>query len=210
MSDRLSVLWTIVPLIAPQPWLPCSRCGEVTAFRSSGRFRINANGRRVDAWLVYRCTRCQKSWNRPVLERRPVASLDPGLLRALTANDPAEARAVAFDLDGLRRRAERVELCSEVAITRRPRSGVAASAAILAIELVAPLPLGLRLDRLLAEGLGVPRGRVAALHDAGRLLLEPAGKRGLRRPLRDRQGVTLDLAAEPDGAEIARAAAGAA
>ncbi len=206
MPNTLSVLWTVEPLFAPRPWLPCGRCGLVTAFRSSGRFRVNANGRRVDAWLVYRCGRCEKSWNRPLLERQPVASLDPGLLPALLANDAATARAVAFDLADLRRRAERVEILDRVEIRRLCRAGVPEAATRLDIELRTVRPVGLRLDRLLADGLGVPRARIGALQDAGHLTL-PA-RRALRRPPPERSRLAVDLGDLPDAAAIARAAAG--
>ena len=65
----LSTTWRI---LAPDPPLAvrrCRRCDRARPFRSSGRFRVNANGRRLDIWLVYRCTACEASWNRPVHER---------------------------------------------------------------------------------------------------------------------------------------------
>ena len=103
MSDVLRVQWTIVPRTPPQPWLACSRCGEAKPFRSSDKIRVNANGKRLDAWLIYRCTSCDNTWNRPVLERRHVGSVDPLVLTSLQANDPTLARRLAFDAESLRR-----------------------------------------------------------------------------------------------------------
>ncbi|MBW0369617.1 DUF1062 domain-containing protein [Ensifer adhaerens] len=34
-------------------------------------------GRRLDAWLIYRCAVCEDTWNRPIFERRNVASVAP-------------------------------------------------------------------------------------------------------------------------------------
>src|SRR5215510_3304859 len=103
MSDVLRVQWTITPRTAPQPWLACSRCGEARRFRSSDKIRVNANGRRVDAWLIYKCTSCGGTWNRPILERRPVRTIEPDFLAALCTSEVVLTRRLAFDADGLRR-----------------------------------------------------------------------------------------------------------
>ena len=97
MSDVFRVQWTIIPGSAPEPWLNCNRCRGTTRFRTSGRIRLNANGKRLDAWLIYRCTSCDNTWNRPVLERRPVSTIDPHLLASLQANDPDLSRRLAFE-----------------------------------------------------------------------------------------------------------------
>jgi hypothetical protein len=109
MSDVLRVQWTIIARTAPQPWLACRRCGETRRFRSSDKIRVNANGKRVDAWLIYKCTDCDGTWNRPILERRPVRAIDPDFLESLHSSEPALARRLAFDVESLRQRAGRVE-----------------------------------------------------------------------------------------------------
>ena len=70
MVGTLSVQWTVTPKFTPQPLRACNRCGAVTPFRSSGKIRLNANRKRIDAWLIYRCTACDKTWNRPILTIR--------------------------------------------------------------------------------------------------------------------------------------------
>src|SRR5262245_40728564 len=108
MSDVLRVQWTIIPRTPPQPWLACSRCGEARRFRSSDRIRVNANGKRVDAWLIYKCTGCDSTWNRPILERRPVRTIEARLLRSLGASEADLVRRLAFNVEDLKRRAVRL------------------------------------------------------------------------------------------------------
>jgi hypothetical protein len=103
VSTTLRVQWTITPRTAPQPWLNCSRCRGPRCFRSGGKIRVNANGRRIDAWLIYRCTACDSPWNRPVVERREVSALGRPFLTALQANDPELVGGLAFDVAGLKR-----------------------------------------------------------------------------------------------------------
>ncbi len=188
MSQVLRVRWTIVPQTAPQPWRPCSRCGGARRFRTGGKARVNANGRRVDAWLIYRCTACDGTWNRPILERRPLRAIDPAFLGALVANDPELMRRLAFDVEALRRRGGRVELFDDVVVTRdMPSESV-------------PAPTGLRLDRLLGNELRLSRSVVRRLESRGALVVSPPGSR-LHRPVRDGMEVGIDLSS-PDAAGI--------
>lgn len=63
MSGLQRIHWAIAPKTAPRPLISCSRCGTVKAYCSSGKFRVNANGKRIDVWLIYRCIDCDNSWN---------------------------------------------------------------------------------------------------------------------------------------------------
>ncbi|MGD1877339.1 MAG: DUF1062 domain-containing protein [Kiloniellaceae bacterium] len=206
MVDSLSVLWTIVPQFAPQPHLHCSRCGGAKPFSSSERFRVNANGRRIDAWLIYKCAACDNTWNRPVLERTNIASVDPLHLAALQSNDPRLARRIAFDIDGLRHTTQRIDESPDVLVRKDLRSAGTTPVQRLEIGLAVPEPTRLRLDRLLATELGLPRKRVHRLHAENRLAIASGSARMLRRPLRDGTCLTLDLSRESDRIAISLAA----
>ncbi len=200
MSPVLCIRWTIVPQTAPQPWRHCSRCGGDRRFRTGEKARVNANGRRVDAWLVYRCTVCDGTWNRPILERRPLRTIDPAFLGALVANDPELMRRLAFDVDELRRQAGRVELFDDVVVIRTRLSEGVPAPRRLKILCSVPAPTGLRLDRLLGQELRVSRSVVRRLESSGALTVSPPGSR-LHRPVRDGMEVDIDLSS-PDAAQI--------
>ena len=101
MQNVLGVRWIVAPLETPRIWRSCGRCNARRPFASSGKFRVNAQKKRLDARLIYRCGDCEQTWNRPLVERRPVEAVPPDLLRALTVNDAALARRYAFALAGL-------------------------------------------------------------------------------------------------------------
>jgi hypothetical protein len=206
MDSNLRVHWTIVAQNTPRPLLHCSRCGGERPFRSSGRFRLNANGRRIDAWLIYKCTACDDTWNRPLLQRRPLAGVAPALLEALRRNDPALAQRVGFDTAGLRHHCAAVEETGGAIVRKDVVSRSAGTLRRLEIRLAVPHPTALRLDRLLVKELGLSRARLQALCADRRLLLVPDGPRTLRRPARDGTCVTLDLSREADAAALAAAA----
>lgn len=195
MCDSIRVRWTIVPLTAPQPWLVCSSCGGLKPFQASGKTRLNANGRKLDAWLIYKCLACEKTWNRSIFERRNVRDIDPEVLDALQSNDPQWIRTEAFNLDALRRSSPRVDEFPEVEIAREVQHEPP-DWTKLEIELIVPLPTSTRLDRLLASELGVSRSRLQALHDGDTLRTNPDRADILRRRLKTGTQVTLDLATE--------------
>jgi hypothetical protein len=202
MSDVLRVQWTIIPAIAPEPWLNCNRCRGTTRFRTSGKIRVNANGKRLDAWLIYRCTSCDNTWNRPILERRPVSTIDPHLLASLQANDPDLSRQLAFEKV---RRTLKMEHVDDATVRKAVVSESARPACRLEIVCVVPETTGLRVDRLLSTELHLSRGRIQSMQNAGHLEASPAG---LRRPLRNGLEVRIDLRGAPDGDKIALAAMG--
>lgn len=190
MSDVSHVQWTIIARTAPQPWLGCNRCGEARRFRSSDRIRVNANGKRVDAWLIYKCTSCGGTWNRPILERRPVRTIEPEFLMSLHASEPALTRRLAFDVAGLRRSAGRIEEFDDALVIEKVLSERTVSTRRLEILCSVPEPVGLRVDRLLARELRLPRSRIHGLAEAGDLVVFPQGSH-LRRAVRDGMRLVL-------------------
>ena len=195
MRSLLHVQWTIIALTPPRPWLDCSGCGTSRPFQYSGRTRLNANGKRLDAWLIYKCANCDRTWNRPIFERRTVGSIEPAVLGALQANDANLIRQYAFDIRALRLRSGHIELSDDVEIRKTPLSERPGTGATLQISMAVPYVTGLRLDRLLATELGLSRSRLAALHRSGVLRIEPDQTSMLRRPVRDGCQVILDHAA---------------
>lgn len=190
MCNSTVVRWTITPRIAPRPWIACGGCGTLRPFQSSGKVRLNANGRRLDAWLIYKCIDCARSWNRPLFERRTLKEIAPAVLEAAHFSTPEWVRVQEFDLDGLRRHAQRIDEFGEADIERRDL-GEAAMPGQIVIELDVTLPTSLRLDRLLAGELGLSRSKLQSLHEQGRLVIEPGRKDVLRRRVRSGMQVRL-------------------
>jgi len=209
MSDILRVLWTIVPRsVAPEPWLNCKRCRDSRPFRSSGKIRVNANGKRLDVWLIYKCTSCDSTWKRPILERRHVRTIDPHVLMSLHANDPELGHRLALDGESLRCKAGLAEQSDDVVVRKEVLSESLTPARRLEILCAVPEGTGLRTDRLLAVGLGLSRRRIRSLQDAGHLAVSPQGSRKRHSTVRDGMRVTIELSKIDDRDEIAMAAKG--
>lgn len=53
----------------------CPKCGRKTHFKNTKKFRINANGNRLDIWLIYQCEFCRHTLNLAIYERLKVSSI---------------------------------------------------------------------------------------------------------------------------------------
>ncbi|MGI5522305.1 DUF1062 domain-containing protein [Micromonospora sp. CA-259024] len=97
-----------MPTCLPLVHRRCHACAS-ERLRPSGKFRVNANHKLLDAWLLALCTACGETAKLTVLERMTVRSIRPELLDRLHDNDPgltaellqdpAVQRRNRFDLD---------------------------------------------------------------------------------------------------------------
>jgi len=206
-QDILHIEWTIKPKNPPRPILACSTCGGARPYRSSGRIRLNANGKRLDAWLIYKCVDCDGTWNRTIFERQSVRSIDPATLEAMQASTPDFVAQLEFDADALRGMAGRIEEDPQADIGRRIVLA-AADWKRIEIALILPSPASLRLDRLLAAELGLSRSRLQKLFETGEIAARPDRKDALRRGIRHGTVITLDLSDEAERMTAGRMARG--
>lgn len=87
-------------LLVPEPPAVlhyCKKCGTKTKFHSSGLFRINAQRKALDIWLIYRCHTCDTTWNFTIASRIRPDRLDKRLLERFHRNDRALALQHACD-----------------------------------------------------------------------------------------------------------------
>jgi hypothetical protein len=206
MSRRLIVQWTIKPVSTPQPWRNCSQCRTQRPFRCSGKFRLNANSKRLDAWLIYRCVACDGTWNRTIFERRPASHIDPAMMASLQANDAVLAERIACDVAALRAESQKIDEAVDFDVSRLVIADQPSSSQVLEIGVLAPCPVSVRLDRLLAGEFGLSRSAIARIAQDGRLA--PAAT--LRKPVKDGMVLRIEPAADEMLHRVeARTAAGA-
>jgi hypothetical protein len=159
--------WAVVPTRLPLVRRRCHACAS-QRFRPSGKFRVNANHKLLDVWLLILCAGCGATAKLTVLERMTVRSLPPGLLDRLHTNDldlTAELlqeptlqhrNRIALDWDGAWR--------LDVGEPGLPDDDVFD----VAVRFAARIPV--RPVRLIAEGCGLGRAEVDRLIDEGRLV----------------------------------------
>lgn len=202
MQKTLRVAWQVTPLQCPLVWRRCSRCNSCTPFACSMKFRTNAQKKRIDIWLIYRCGACGETWNMPVLERAALGDIAPDELQAIARNDPAHAEFYAFDRARLNRHSDRVEEGAASIVEWRLESGPTAQPCAVEISIRLVLPWHARLDRFLAQQFGMGRDRLRALQAVGSLAMTPPSRKGLRSPITDGQRILITTGKDDAGLEL--------
>lgn len=151
----------------------CPTCDRTQEFVCTGKFRINANGRLADVWLLYRCAHCDFTLNATIIERRRVDKIDREVFDGATENSSELAGRFARDLQLLKR--NKLELVRGDAWTLDPRPDLIDADGPTELTLSFPTPLVVRMDQVLAAALGVSRTRLMDLIDRGRVDVRSTG-----------------------------------
>jgi len=162
-------------------------------FACSGKFRTNAQKKRIDVWLIYRCAACENSWNLPIIERAAVTEIDAADLNRFMNNDRDLAMRHAGDLSWLRRHAQRIETCCECSIVKTCTGEHGSAPTHIAITIALRGPSHMRLDLLLSRELNLSRSRIARFAADGVLECVPQARKGVSGPIADGQTITLDV-----------------
>ncbi|MFL9652342.1 DUF1062 domain-containing protein [Streptomyces sp. PB17] len=159
--------WVVAPTRLPLVRRRCHACAS-ERFRASGKFRVNAHHKRIDAWLLVLCAECGDTAKLTLLERANVRAVRPGLLDRLHDNDPALTAELLQDPAVLRR--NRVALDWDGAWRldtggpeHRDREVIDVS-----VRFAARIPV--RPVRLVAEGCGLSRAEAGRLAEEGKLV----------------------------------------
>ena len=65
----------------------CAKCGTKTRFVNTKKFRVNANGNKLDVWLIYQCENCKHTLNLTIYERQKVSAISKEEYWRFLSND---------------------------------------------------------------------------------------------------------------------------
>ncbi len=87
--------WAVSPNNTPLLKKSCSHC-DSKQFYCSEKFRINAQKKNVDVWLIYRCVKCDSTYNLTIFSRTRPTAIDSILFNKFQNNDTELAWKYAF------------------------------------------------------------------------------------------------------------------
>ncbi|MGW5793507.1 DUF1062 domain-containing protein [Saccharopolyspora sp. NPDC003752] len=157
----------VVPTCLPIIVRRCHACAS-ERFQASGKFRVNANHKLLDVWLLALCTVCGETTKLTVLERMNVRSVRPELLDRLHHND-SDLTAELLQ-DPVVRRRNRIALDWDNAwrLDTGGSDQLEDEAIEVSVRFAARIPV--RPVRLIAEGFGFSRAEVERLLTEGNLV----------------------------------------
>ncbi|MFE9398077.1 DUF1062 domain-containing protein [Streptomyces flavidovirens] len=159
--------WVVVPTCLPLVVRRCHACAS-ERFRASGKFRVNAHHKLIDAWLLALCTACGETTKLTVLERMNVRSVRPELLDRLHDNDPGLTAELLQD--PVVRRRNRVALDWDNAWRLDTGGSDHLDREVLDVSVRFAARVPVRPVRLIAEGCGLSRAEVERLITEGKLV----------------------------------------
>lgn len=147
-----TILWEVKYLSAPKTIRYCQRCGVKTQHISSGLFRINAQRKSLDIWLIYNCAQCKKTWNLTVCSRVNPKSLSQDLLEKFTSNNSELAAQYAMDISILKKNGATIEM--------PPYSVLGENIDLMQearVKIVSKYPLSIRVSKILREKMSLSK-----------------------------------------------------
>jgi hypothetical protein len=157
----------VVPTCLPVVRRRCHACAS-QRFRASGKFRVNANHKRIDAWLLALCTACGETAKLTVLERMNVRSIRPELLDRLHNNDPGLTVELLQDPVMARRNRITLDWDNAWRLDTGGSDHMDREVIDVSVRFAARIPV--RPVRLIAEGCGLSRADVERLITEGKLV----------------------------------------
>lgn len=91
------IIWEVKSLSLLPALKYCKKCGRKNLFACSRQFRVNAQRRYLDIWLIYKCCDCNTTWNATVYSRISPQAIKPQLLDGFYKNDNELVEKYAMD-----------------------------------------------------------------------------------------------------------------
>ena len=154
---------TCLPLVLRR----CHTCAS-ERFRANGKFRVNANHKRIDAWILVLCTGCGETAKLTLFERMNVRSVRPDLLDRLHANDIGLAAELLQDPVVQRRNRIALDWDGAWRLDTGGSGHLDREVIDVTVRFAARIPV--RPVRLIAEGCGLARAEVERLLAEGKVV----------------------------------------
>lgn len=93
-----TITWEVKAKNPPLLIKKCSHC-DSNRFYCSDKFRMNAQKKNIDVWLIYRCVKCDNTCNLTLLSRSKPDLIDKTLFHSFSMNDKDTAWKYAFSTE---------------------------------------------------------------------------------------------------------------
>jgi hypothetical protein len=166
---RATTQWLVRQTDFPSIRRRCRTCPS-TEYRTQGRFRVNANRKLLDVWLLALCVQCDETVKLTVLERVRVRSIEPTMLDGFHANAPALAAKLLADPRLAHRNDVVLDWTGAWTLETSPVELPKADILDVSVRFAQRIPIGV--TTLIATGFELSRAEVTKRIAAGRIASE--------------------------------------
>lgn len=142
----------------------CKKCGKKSEYVSTGLFRVNAQRKYLDIWLIYNCAVCDTTWNATIYSRINPQNLRPEKLEQFHMNDKNLAEQYAMDVELLCKNGAEVTLPKYFITGDEIGSGQPTE-----VHIVSKFPCRLKIAAILREKLQLSRKAFEKMLDCGQI-----------------------------------------
>ena len=108
---RKEFIWEVSARNTPLLKRKCNRCNS-NRFYCSEKFRMNAQKKYIDIWLIYRCIKCDSTYNMNIFSRTKPESINKDLFNKFSENNIETAWKYAFSHETSRKNNVELDLDS--------------------------------------------------------------------------------------------------
>lgn len=152
----------------------CPKCGRKTHYINTKKFRINANGNKLDIWLIYQCLECKHTLNLAIYERRKVSSIPKEEYQCFLVNDGQLAEIYGKNMQLFMKNKADIDFdklhYDFVKLHETIESGEIGEQIVITIK--NPHQLKIHLEKQIAIVLGLSRTRVKSLLEKEEIALK--------------------------------------
>lgn len=149
----------------------CPKCGRKTCYQNTKKFRVNANGNKLDIWLIYQCEECKHTLNLSIYERQKVSSIPKEEYQCFLNNEEALAEMYGKNMQLFRKNKAVVDFekvdYDFVRLHETAEYGDFVEQITVAVR--NPCQLKIRPEKQIAEILGLSRSQVKSLLEKGEI-----------------------------------------
>lgn len=93
------VTWDVQYTSVPHVIKYCKKCSKKMEFVCSNKFRVNAERKYLDIWLIYKCSECNTTWNLTIYSRINPSSIPKAMLEGFHSNSEELAEKYAMNTE---------------------------------------------------------------------------------------------------------------
>lgn len=159
--------WEIKVKNCPLLIKKCSHC-DSDRFYCSDKFRMNAQKKNIDVWLIYRCVKCDNTCNLTLVSRSKPDLIDKSLFHSFLVNDKEAAWQYAFSAELERKNNMKLDYGSveyEVISSISPEDIQNLSDEVISIRIKCDFDFNLKLSSLVRRCLSLSANQVKRLFE---------------------------------------------
>ncbi len=170
----LEIEYRLVPTQSFTVIRSCAGCGGKAPYKNTRKFRVNANGSKIDVWLIYQCGKCRHTFNLTIYERRKNTDIPAAEYQRFLDNDTQLAEEYGREIALFQKNRAEIDhksITYELIRLRHPTVG-SICAHPIRIAIQNPYSLKIRPEKLAAEILGRSASQVKKEIAKGTITIE--------------------------------------